>query len=68
MLTIKELRKLSTEELRKELEKARIKLMQSRLDLKANQDKKSHLASTYKRYCAQILTVKNETTNQTTTS
>lgn len=60
MLTIKELQKLKPEELLKELKKAQLKLTRAKIELRANQDKKSHLAKDYKKYCAQIMTVKSE--------
>ncbi len=60
MLTLQELRKLKPEELAKEFEKATLKLTEAQVELKTNQDKKSHSAKAYKRYRAQIKTVQNE--------
>ncbi|MFA6528180.1 MAG: 50S ribosomal protein L29 [Candidatus Gracilibacteria bacterium] len=57
MLEIQELRKLNTKELEKELGTAIRKRIQASNGLKTNQDKKSHLAASYKKYIAQIKTV-----------
>jgi len=64
ILTLPELRKLKPEELEKEFKKAILKRTQAQVDLKTNQDKKSHLAQDYKTYCAQIRTVQSEVRNQ----
>lgn len=60
MLTTKELRKLKPEDLEKELQKALVKKTQSSIELRSVQDKKSHSHKEWKKYCARILTVKNE--------
>ena len=68
MLTYIELQKLDSKDLLAELKKARQDWLGSKLSVKMNQDKKSHLIQLNKRYIAQILTRLNELkTEQPTT-
>ncbi len=60
MLTIQELKKLGAEELQKEWERATSQLLKAELNLRTNQDKKSHIARDLKKYRAQIKTVQRE--------
>ncbi|EKD48363.1 MAG: hypothetical protein ACD_65C00001G0004 [uncultured bacterium] len=59
MLTIQELKKLEGKELQKEWERATSQLLKAELNLRTNQDKKSHVARDLRRYRAQIKTVQN---------
>jgi len=66
MLTIQELKKLSGKELQKEWERATSQLLKAELNLRTNQDKKSHVARDLRRYRAQIKTIQNQPKETTT--
>jgi len=57
MLEIQELRKLGSKELDRELTIGIRKRIEASNGLKTNQDKKSHLAASYKKYIAQVKTI-----------
>ncbi len=59
MLPLAELKKLTLKDLAAELKKARRDWLSSKLSVKMNQDKKSHVIAGNKKYVAQILTLMN---------
>jgi len=63
MLTIQELRKLSTNDLQVELKKARENAFKAMIPVRMGQDKKTTEAKKKQRYVAQILTLINELRN-----
>lgn len=65
MLIIQELKKLSEKELKKEWERATSQLLKAELNLRTNQDKKSHMARDLRKYRAQIKTIQRQSQKST---
>jgi ribosomal protein L29 len=64
MLTLKELKNLSEKELENELIKATKDLFKQRFEVNTGTSKAHHKIRDLRKYRAQILTVKNQTTKQ----
>lgn len=65
MFSKQELKKLDLKELHEELQKARRTHLELKLSIKMQQDKKSHNLRKAKRYVAQIMTLINATSLET---
>jgi len=60
MLSIEDLRKMTVDELDKELNSSKRELYKVRLDIVSGQEKRNHLVRLNKKYIAEILTVKTQ--------